>query len=49
MWQVLDCVNDRASLLDPRAAVRTFADVRLEGAHAKADLLVDEQIDLFRE
>jgi hypothetical protein len=46
---MFDRVHDDASLLHPGATVRTFADVRLEGAHAKADLLVDQQIDLFWE
>jgi hypothetical protein len=44
----LQSVHGDACFVDEPAALRTLADVRPEGGHAKAHLVIEEEVDLVR-
>jgi hypothetical protein len=47
--ELLDRIGDETGVLEPRKAIGTRPNVRLEGGNAKALLVIEEEVDLSRE
>jgi len=47
--ELLDRIGDETGVLEPRQAIGTSPNVRLEGGNAKALLVIEEEVDLSRE
>jgi hypothetical protein len=47
--ELLDRIGDETGVLEPRKAIGTRPNVRLEGCNAKTLLVIEEEVDLSRE
>jgi hypothetical protein len=47
--ELLDRIGDETGVFEPRKAIGTRANVRLEGGNAKTLLVIEEEVDLSRE
>jgi hypothetical protein len=46
--ELLDRIGDETGVLEPRKAIETRPNVRLEGGNAKTLLIIEEEVDLSR-